>query len=258
MTFFRPCIDLHNGKVKQIIGSSLGNNSEDLKINFESTYPASHYAELYCKYGLKGGHIIKLGPGNDKAALEALAAYPKGMQIGGGISLENSANWLRAGASHIIVTSWLFDKRGYFLPERLSDLVSEVGKENLVLDLSCKAEGDSWVVTMNRWQTRTNLVLSRQVLYELSESCAEFLVHAADVEGKCEGIDEQLVRFLGENTSIPVTYAGGAYSIEDLQQVEDLSGGSVDLTIGSALDIFGGNQVSFEACVEWNRSHGLE
>ena len=111
---------------------------------------------------------------------------------------------------------------------------------------------------MNRWQTRTNLVLSRQVLYELSESCAEFLVHAADVEGKCEGIDEQLVRFLGENTSIPVTYAGGAYSIEDLQQVEDLSGGSVDLTIGSALDIFGGNQVSFEACVEWNRSHGLE
>lgn len=258
MTLFRPCIDLHDGRVKQIVGSSLSDNSEELKTNFESTHSAHHYAELYCKFGLKGGHIIKLGPGNDEAAREALAAYPVGMHIGGGISAENSADWLQAGASHVIVTSWLFDRQGCFLPERLSALVSEVGRESLVLDLSCQVAGDSWVVMMNRWQTRTDLVLSRQTLHELSESCAEFLIHAADVEGKCEGIDARLVRFLGDNVSIPVTYAGGAHSIEDLQLVEDLSCGAVDLTIGSALDIFGGNQVSFEACVKWNRSRGLE
>ncbi|MGK0309472.1 MAG: phosphoribosylformimino-5-aminoimidazole carboxamide ribotide isomerase [Lentimonas sp.] len=257
MTLFRPCIDLHAGKVKQIVGGSLSNDGTGLRTNFESTYSAGYYADLYREAGLKGGHVIKLGPNNDGAACEALAAYPGGLQIGGGISRGNAADWLQAGASHVIVTSWLFDDQGHFLPERLEALVAEVGKNHLVLDLSCRVEGDSWVVTMNRWQTRTNLIVSEQTLYDLSEQCSEFLVHAADVEGKCEGIDTRLVTFLGEHASIPVTYAGGANSIKDLQRVEGLSKGKVDLTIGSALDIFAGTKVPFEACVAWNRAHKL-
>ena len=79
------------------------------------------------------------------------------------------------------------------------------------------------------------------------------LVHAADVEGKCEGIDERLVEFLGSHCPIPVTYAGGARSFEDLATVDLLSEGKVDLTIGSALDIFGGMQVKYSDCVEWNQ-----
>ena len=258
MTLFRPCIDLHAGRVKQIVGSSLTDNGAGLKTNFESQRPASYYAGLYHEANLKGGHVIKLGSGNDKAAREALAAYPGGLQIGGGITGENAADWLQTGASHVIVTSWLFDAKGHFMPERLDSLISEVGKECLVLDLSCRANGDSWVVTMNRWQTRTDLVLSSQILRDLSGQCAEFLIHAADVEGKCEGIDAKLVEFLGDHVSIPVTYAGGANSLDDLQRVDKLSNGAVDLTIGSALDIFGGNRVSFEACVEWNRSRELK
>ena len=256
MTRFRPCIDLHAGKVKQIVGGSLSDDGRGLKTNFESKRPAKYYAELYRDAGLTGGHLIKLGLGNDPAAREALAAYPGGLHVGGGISIENAHGWLEAGASHVIVTSWLFDDRGRFLPERLEALVAEVGRERLVLDLSCRVDGDFWSVTMNRWQTRTNLVLNEQTLNELSKYCAEFLVHAADVEGKCEGIDTRLVAFLGAHLAIPVTYAGGAGSIEDLQRVQNLSEGRVDLTIGSALDIFGGDQVSFEACVEWNRAHG--
>ncbi len=255
MTLFRPCIDLHAGKVKQIVGGSLSDDGSGLRTNFESTHSAGYYAELYREAGLPGGHVIRLGPGNDKSASEALVAYPGGLQVGGGISIENAVDWLQAGASHVIVTSWLFDEQGHFLPERLEALFSEVGQERLVLDLSCRAEGNSWVVTMNRWQTRTDLMLSGKTLDELSGKCAEFLVHAADVEGKCEGIDKHLVTFLGKHASIPVTYAGGVNSIEDLQCVEDLSGGKVDLTIGSALDIFGGTQVSFEDCIAWNRTH---
>lgn len=258
MTLFRPCIDLHAGKVKQIVGSSLSDDGNNLETNFESSHPAQYYADLYRKTGLKGGHVIKLGSGNDKPAREALAAYPGGLQIGGGISDKNAADWLQAGASHVIVTSWLFDDQGYFLPQRLEALVSEVGKERLVLDLSCRVEDDFWVVTMNRWQTRTNLTVTKQNLNELSGRCSELLVHAADVEGKCEGIDARLVRFLGEHVSIPVTYAGGANSIEDLRRVKELSGGKVDLTIGSALDIFGGKLVSFESCLQWNRAQTVE
>lgn len=254
MTLFRPCIDLHAGKVKQIVGGSLSDDGAGLKTNFESIYSAGYYAALYREAGLRGGHVILLGPGNAAIAREALSAYPEGLQVGGGISIENAADWLQAGASHVIVTSWLFDEQGRFLPERLEALCSEVGKERLVLDLSCRVEGDSWVVTMNRWQTRTDLMLSGKTLDELSGKCAEFLVHAADVEGKCEGIDTRLVASLGKHASIPVTYAGGVNSIEDLQRVEALSDGKVDLTIGSALDIFGGAQVAFEDCVAWNRA----
>ncbi len=255
MTLFRPCIDLHAGKVKQIVGSSLSDDGARLKTNFESTYSAVYYAELYRDADLQGGHVIQLGPGNDSAAREALAAYPGGLQIGGGISVENATRWLEAGASHVIVTSWLFDKQGHFLPERLETLVAEVGKEHLVVDLSCRVEVDSWIVAMNRWQTLTDLHIDSQILSELANQCAEFLVHAADVEGKCEGIDARLVTFLGQHSSIPVTYAGGARSIKDLQRVQDLSQGKVNLTVGSALDIFGGSQILFKDCVKWNRSH---
>ena len=253
MTKFRPCIDLHNGCVKQIVGGSLSKDGVGLKTNFESDQPASYYAEIYQKDNLQGGHVIKLGAGNDAAALLALAAYPDGLQVGGGINLENAAEWLNAGASHVIVTSYLFDLNGVFLPERLDQLVAEVGKERLVIDLSCRAKADGWVVAMNRWQNQTDLLVDAATIGELSDCCSEFLVHAADVEGRCEGIDERLVEFLGSYCPIPVTYAGGARSFKDLAKVDRLSEGKVDLTIGSALDLFGGMQVQYSDCVEWNQ-----
>ena len=253
MTKFRPCIDLHNGCVKQIVGGSLSKDGLGLKTNFESDQPASYYAEIYREDNLQGGHVIKLGAGNDAAARQALAAYPDGLQVGGGINAENAAEWLCAGASHVIVTTYLFDFNGAFLPERLDQLVAEVGRERLVIDLSCRAKADGWVVAMNRWQNQTNLLVDVATIGELSDCCSEFLVHAADVEGKCEGIDERLVEFLGSHCPIPVTYAGGARSFEDLATVDRLSEGKVDLTIGSALDLFGGMQVQYSDCVEWNQ-----
>jgi phosphoribosylformimino-5-aminoimidazole carboxamide ribotide isomerase len=253
MTKFRPCIDLHNGRVKQIVGGSLSKNGQVLKTNFETDQPASYYAEIYQKDNLEGGHVIKLGAGNDLAACQALAAYPGGLQVGGGINPENAAEWLSAGASHVIVTSCLFDSNGAFLPERLDQLVAEVGKERLVIDLSCRGEADGWVVAMNRWQDPTDLYVDGATIVGLANYCSEFLVHAADVEGKCEGIDERLVEFLGAHCPVPVTYAGGARSFEDLATVDRLSGGNVDLTIGSALDLFGGMQIQYSDCVTWNQ-----
>jgi phosphoribosylformimino-5-aminoimidazole carboxamide ribotide isomerase len=253
MTKFRPCIDLHHGSVKQIVGGSLSEDERSLQINFESDRPAGDFAKRYREDGLLGGHVIKLGPGNDLAAREALAAYPGGLQIGGGIHLENAAEWLAAGASHVIVTSWLFDAEGHFLPERLAQLVAEVGKDHLVLDLSCRGQSGSWVVAMNRWQTATDLNVDARTIADLASSCDEFLIHAADVEGQCEGIDAQLVEFLGQVATIPVTYAGGARAFEDLATVDRLSQGKVDLTIGSALDLFGGSQIRYADCVAWNR-----
>ena len=256
MTLFRPCIDLHAGKVKQIVGGTLSDDGVGLQTNFESGQRAEYYAELYGKDKLKGGHVIQLGPDNGQAARDALAAYPSGLQIGGGINRENAVSWLDAGASHVIVTSWLFDTNGCFLAERLDALLAEVGKERIVLDLSCRCRGDSWVVAMNRWQTFTDIEVNAENLRQLAGACDEFLVHAADVEGRCEGIDRRLVEFLGVHATNPVTYAGGVHAFEDLQAVQDLSGGKVDLTIGSALDLFGGNQVRYADCVAWNRAHG--
>ena len=253
MTKFRPCIDLHNGRVKQIVGGSLSKNGQGLKTNFETDQPASYYAEIYQKDNLQGGHVIKLGAGNDAAARQALAAYPGGLQVGGGINPENSSEWLSAGASHVIVTSCLFDSDRAFLPERLDQLVSEVGKERLVIDLSCRAKAGGWAVAMNRWQDSTDLSLDASTLTQLANYCSEFLVHAADVEGKCEGVDKRLVEFLGAHCPIPVTYAGGARSFDDLATVDRLSGGKVDLTIGSALDLFGGMQIQYSDCVTWNQ-----
>lgn len=258
MTRFRPCIDLHNGQVKQIVGGTLRDGDDSVETNFQSNLSAAHYAERYRADNLTGGHVIRLGPGNDSAAREALAAYPGGLQVGGGISAANVVDWLNSGASHVIVTSWLFDADGSFLPDRLDRLVEVAGADRLVIDLSCRrahAPGADpvWQVAMNRWQTPTDLEINAGTLHELAEHCAEFLVHAADVEGKCGGIDAELVSLLGQVCPVPVTYAGGARSIEDLRQVDQLSGGRVDLTIGSALDLFGGTGVRYADCLSWNR-----
>ncbi len=219
--------------------------------NFESDRPSSWFAELFRRDGLTGGHVIKLGPGNDTAAREALAAYPGGLQIGGGIRRENASDWLGAGASHVIVTSYLFDENGCFHEDRLREMGAEVGKDRLVVDLSCRRTGSGWTVAMNRWQQLTDLEITPAVLDALAGECDEFLVHAADVEGLCGGIDRDLVGLLGSWGKIPVTYAGGASSLRDFALVEDLSTGRVDLTVGSALDLFGGSGVRYEDCVAY-------
>ena len=258
MTQFRPCIDLHEGKVKQIVGGSLRDNGAGLETNFVSDASAASYAARYAADGLRGGHVIQLGAGNKEAARAALGQYPGGLQIGGGITRENAAEWLAAGASHVIVTSGLFNAEGHFEIARLEALRSEVGRERLVVDLSCRGAEGSWVVAMNRWQTATDLKIEARVLSELAGYCSEFLVHAADVEGKCGGIDAALVRFLGEYARLPVTYAGGAQSLKDLDLVKGLSGGAVDLCIGSALDIFGGTAVRYADCIQWNKRQPQE
>lgn len=254
MTHFRPCIDLHDGAVKQIVGSSLRDDGSAPQTNFTSDQPAAYFADLYRRDGLTGGHVIKLGPGNDAAACEALSAYPEGLQVGGGIKPENAAFWLDAGASHVIVTSWLFDAAGHFSMERLQAMVAEVGRERLVIDLSCRAKDGAWVVAMDRWQKETDLWLRPESLERLSAYCAEFLIHAADVEGKCAGIDADLVAWLGRCSPLPVTYAGGARALGDFKQVDQLSDGRVDLTVGSALDIFGGSRIAYRDCVAWNQN----
>lgn len=240
--------------MKQIVGGTLGSSSEALKTNFVADQGPEWFAQRFAEDGLKGGHVIKLGPGNDEAGLKALGAYPDGLQVGGGITDQNASEWLDAGATHVIVTSFLFDEGGRFRPDRLERLVKEAGWMQLVIDLSCRRQpGGDWSVAMNRWQTTTDLSVDHETLDTLSGSCAEFLVHAADVEGKCEGIDEELVSLLGEWGRKPITYAGGARSLEDLERVQELSRGRVDLTIGSALDIFGGGLVKYTDCVEFNR-----
>jgi phosphoribosylformimino-5-aminoimidazole carboxamide ribotide isomerase len=253
MTRFRPCIDLHDGKVKQIVGSTLRDAGEGPRENFVSEKPASWYAELYKKDGLSGGHVIMLGKGNEDAALSALRAYPGGMHIGGGIRPDNAKQFLDAGASHVIITSYAFDEQARFREDRVREMVDTVGRDRLVLDLSCRATTDGWVVAMNRWQTMTNLIVDADAFKRLSPYCDEFLIHAVDVEGKCEGIDEALVTWLSVWCDKPVTYAGGARSVDDLTRTQELSGGRVDVTIGSALDIFGGHGAKYEECAAFNR-----
>jgi phosphoribosylformimino-5-aminoimidazole carboxamide ribotide isomerase len=248
---FRPCIDLHEGKVKQIVGGTLGNEPARLRTNFVSDKDAAWYAALYRRDGLKGGHVIMLGPGNETQARAALAAYPGGLQIGGGITADNAPEWLDAGASHVIVTSWIF-REGRLDPERLAALERRVGSERLVLDLSCRRRGDRYYVVTERWQRFTELALSAETLGALAPHCAEFLIHAVDVEGRRCGIDHKLVAQLAEWTPRPTTYAGGARSLADLEEVTRLGRGRIDLTIGSALDIFGGD-VPYAECVAFNR-----
>jgi phosphoribosylformimino-5-aminoimidazole carboxamide ribotide isomerase len=251
-TQFRPCIDLHDGKVKQIVGGSLRDDGAGLRENFVSDESAGAFAARYQADGLNGGHVIKLGQGNDEAAREALAAFPGGLHIGGGITADNAAQWLEAGASHVIVTSWLFDAAGHFLDDRLATLKQRVGAERLVLDLSCRRRAAGWTVAMNRWQTLTDLDVTPSTLDALAGSCAEFLIHAADVEGLCGGIDAELVAMLGAWGKIPMTYAGGVATMDDVLKVEQASGGKLDLTVGSALDIFGGKGVRYAELVAWN------
>jgi len=248
---FRPCIDLHEGKVKQIVGGTLGQEGA-LRTNFVSERPAAWFAELYKRDGLTGGHVIMLGPGNEAEARAALRAFPGGLQIGGGINLENAPAWLEAGASHVIVTSWIF-RDGKLEMGRLQQLTKSVGKARLVLDLSCRKRGEDYVIVTDRWQKFTDVTLTRDKVQYLAEQCDEFLVHAVDVEGLCSGIDEELVTRLGEWTPIPTTYAGGARTLADLELVERLGQGKVDLTIGSALDIFGGSGVRYEDAIAFNR-----
>jgi len=247
---FRPCIDLHEGKVKQIVGGTLGDSG--LRTNFVSDRSAAWFADLYRQDGLTGGHVIMLGPGNEQEARAALAAFPGGLHIGGGISRNNAAAWLEAGASHVIVTSWIFHG-GRLDEERLADLVQAIGKSRLVLDLSCRKRGEDYVVVTDRWQKFTELTVSQETLQKLAASCAEFLVHAVDVEGLCRGIDLDLVEKLGRWTTIPTTYAGGANTLADLETTTRSSNGKVDLTIGSALDIFGGTGVKYADAVAFNR-----
>jgi len=249
---FRPCIDLHEGKVKQIVGGSLTDDPAQLRMNFVSERPARWFAALYKKDALRGGHRLMLGAGNEAAARDALSAYPAGLQIGGGINLDNAKAWLDAGASHVIVTSWIF-RDGQLDRERIRALSQKIGKDQLVIDLSCRKRGSDYIVMTDRWLKFTELAISRETLEQLSGSCAEFLVHAVDVEGLCRGIDSELVKRLAEFSPITATYAGGANSLSDLETVTKLSHGKVHLTIGSALDIFGGTGVRYADAVAFNR-----
>lgn len=244
---FRPCIDIHNGKVKQIVGGSLRDAKDAANENYVSEKDAGFYAELYRKDALTGGHVILLNPATSeyyeetkRQGMLALHAYPGGMQLGGGVNETNAAEFLEAGASHVIVTSYVF-RDGQVDFDRLRRLERETGRECLVLDLSCrkKADGGYYIVT-DRWQRFTEVCLSHGTLDELAGHCAEFLIHAADVEGRQNGIEEDLVRLLGSWKGIPVTYAGGVADYADLETLQRLGNNRLDVTVGSALDLFGG------------------
>ena len=251
-TMFRPCIDLHEGKVKQIVGSTL--NDSGAVENFVSEKSPSWYAARFAKDQLRGGHVIKLGPGNDEAAREALAAWPEGLQIGGAISCDNAVDWLKAGASGVIVTSWLFDSQGKFLEDRAALLANKIGPDKIIIDLSCRQVRTGWTVAMNRWQTLTEMEVNLETIGHLSKYCGEFLIHAADVEGQCAGVDMPLVDLLGQWTGCPITYAGGVRGLDDLKLINEASEGRLDATVGSSLDLFGGTGVSYEDLLNWN--HG--
>lgn len=249
---FRPCIDLRNGKVVQIVGGTLNDNDADQTVtNFESLKSPNQFAEMYKKDDLAGGHVIALGPGNTQAAVSALKAYPGGLQFGGGINPDNAGLFLDAGASHVIVTSFVFSKGNMDL-EKLAALVKKVGKNRLVLDLSCrKRDGRFWIVT-DRWQKFTHMEVNEKTLGDLADHCDEFLVHGVDVEGRQQGIQTELVELLGRHSPIPATYAGGASRYTDLDHVKQLGLNRVDLTIGSALDIFGGD-IPYTDVVNWHK-----
>lgn len=244
---FRPCIDIHNGQVKQIVGGSLTDRGDRADENYVSLHTAEYYADLYRRDKLSGGHVILLNPPSSEyyektkeQALRALRTYPEGLQIGGGITAENAEEYLKAGASHVIVTSYVFSG-GTIHWDRMRALDEKVGKEHVVLDLSCRKRNGEYYIVTDRWQKFTKVRLSAEVLSEISQYCDEFLVHGVDVEGKASGIDEALAALLGEFDECPVTYAGGIGSYEDIERFRDVTGGRIDLTIGSALDLFGGH-----------------
>lgn len=244
---FRPCIDIHNGRVKQIVGGSLKDKGNQAEENFVSQMDGAFYANMYKKAGIRGGHIILLNPVTSEyyeatraQALLALHSYPGGLQIGGGITADNAAQFIEAGASHVIVTSYVFNN-GRIDYNNLEKLVDAVGKSHLVLDLSCRKMDDSYYIVTDRWQKFTDEVITEELLDELSQYCDEFLIHAVDVEGKASGIEKELVSLLGDWGKIPLTYAGGVHSFEDLRLIKKLGHNMVNVTIGSALDLFGGS-----------------
>lgn len=243
---FRPCIDIHGGRVKQIVGSSLDDAAGTAEENFVSEQDASYYADKYRRDGLAGGHIILLDrPGTEAHELDrrqaagALGAFPGGMQIGGGVTVENAAEYIEAGASHVIVTSYVF-RDGKILWDNIRALEETVGREHIVLDLSCRRRDDEYYIVTDRWQKFTETIINEDTLNGLAEHCDEFLIHAVDVEGKSAGIDVELASLLGGWDGIPVTYAGGIRNTSDLDLLRDRGRGRLDATIGSALDIFGG------------------
>lgn len=244
---FRPCIDIHNGKVKQIVGSSLKDENNQAKENFVAQKGADYYAKLYQKSGIKGGHIILLNAADSeyfeatkKQAILALEAYPGGLQIGGGVTAENANMYMEAGASHVIVTSYVF-KDGKVNYSNLEKLVEAVGKKHIVLDLSCRKKDGNYYIVTDRWQKYTDEIVDFELLDRLMEYCDEFLIHAVDVEGKSNGIEEELVTLLGKWNKIPVTYAGGVHSYDDISLLKRLGNEKINVTVGSALDLFGGN-----------------
>jgi phosphoribosylformimino-5-aminoimidazole carboxamide ribotide isomerase len=253
---FRPCIDLHGGQVKQIVGSTLRDGHEDgtqsVETNFTAQLPPAYYAELYYRDGLEGGHVIMLGPGNEKAAAEALAVHPGNLQLGGGITPDNARRWLDAGAGKLIVTSYIFQD-GELSEERLAALSRVVPREQLVLDLSCRWHEGAYHVACNRWQQVCTLQVNARCFQQLGRYCTEFLVHAVDVEGKQAGIDDQLLRLLAQDCQWPVTYAGGARSMADIAAIAEAGAGRIDVTVGSALDLFGGTGIRYADMVELDR-----
>ncbi len=250
---FRPCIDIHDGRVKQIIGGSLKDNS-GAKENFVSDVHSDYYATLYKDNNLSGGHIILLNKSGTeeyeatkKEAILALNTYRGGMQIGGGITADNAKEFIDEGASHVIVTSYIFTD-GKLDRDKLEALVKAVGKEHVVLDLSCRRKDDKYYVVVDRWQTFTDTEVNADMMDELSNYCDEFLIHGVDVEGMKQGIDEDLIRILSEVSSAPVTYAGGVRDMSDIDRIERLGFSRIDFTIGSALSIFGG-ELDFEEVI---------
>ncbi len=244
---FRPCIDIHNGRVKQIVGGSLQDVGDQAMENFVSEKDAEYYAKLYQKDGLTGGHVILLNPvgssyyeATRQQAYKALGAYPGGLQVGGGITPENAKEFLEHGASHVIVTSYVF-RDGKIHWEKLKKMADTVGKEHLVLDLSCRKKDGAYIVVTDRWQKFTETVLEEELLQKLSGYCDEYLIHAVDVEGKSSGIEEPVAALLGSWGRLPMTYAGGVSSFQDLEKLNRAGKGKVDVTIGSALDLFGGS-----------------
>lgn len=243
---FRPCIDIHNGRVKQIVGGSLKDKGDAAKENFSSLHDADHFAEMYKRDGLSGGHVILLNPPSSpyyeatlRQAKKALSAYPGGLQIGGGIHAGNAEQFLALGASHVIVTSYVFGD-GQIRWENLETLRKAVGREHIVVDLSCRKKFGEYYIVTDRWQKFTEVKLSKKVLEEIAAFCSEFLVHGVDVEGKSAGVDEKLAKLLGSYEGLPVTYAGGIGDRQDLERFREITEGKIDFTVGSALDIFGG------------------
>ena len=252
---FRPCIDIHNGEVKQIVGGSLKDAGDEAKENFVSVQAAAFYASLYKKSGLSGGHVILLNSVDSpyyeatrQQAFLALHTYPKGLQLGGGVNPENAADYLDAGASHVIVTSYVF-KDGKSSWENLDKMEKAVGREHMVLYLSCRKKDGRYYVVTDRWQKFTEVNVTLELMEELGSYCDEFLVHAVDVEGKARGVEKELVALLSEYTQRPVTYAGGVGSMEDLEVLRTCGRNRVDVTVGSALDLFGG-KLPFERLVQ--------